>query len=128
MHDYTTGQGALATGDSSASDQVVPASTRSAVAPGPTNTASAVHWILVLPNGHEIRSEALDRVRARIPELDRHRIYSVEKICGRDYCRSLPKIDRIRAGKAIAYLVATGQLALEFANCPHAVPKRYRRR
>lgn len=82
--------------------------------------------ILLLPDGHEVRLDLLHRVRARIPELDPNRDYSLEEICGRELWDPLPKIHKIRGGRAIAQLVKTGQLALEFASCPHAVPKRYR--
>ena len=82
--------------------------------------------VRMFPSGHEIRVDLLDRVNSRIPVLDRNRDYSLEEICGRELWRSLPKRDRIRGGITIAFLVKTRQLPLEFATCPHAVPKRYR--
>ena len=82
--------------------------------------------IQVFPNGNEIRADLLHAFTSRLPELYPDRDYDVEEICGRDYWRSLPKIHRIRGGRTIAYLVKAGQLPLEFATCPHAVPKRYR--
>jgi hypothetical protein len=93
-----------------------------------TYTTPTVLLILLFPDGHEIRLDLLCRVRARIPELDRDRDYSLEQICGTEFWKPLPKIHKIRGGITIAYLVQTRQLPLEFASCPHAVPKRYRRK
>jgi hypothetical protein len=91
-----------------------------------TYTMPAVLRIVLFPDGHEIRADLLQRVRSRIPELDRNRDYSLEEICGKEFWKPLPKSHKIRGGRTGAYLVQTGQLPLEFASCPHAVPKRYR--
>lgn len=91
-----------------------------------TPTTPGVLVILLFPEGHEIRLDLLRRVRSRVPELDRDRDYSLEEICRKEFWNPLPKIHKIRGGVTIAYLVKTGQLPLEFATCPHAVPKRYR--
>ena len=92
-----------------------------------THTTPATQSILVLPSGHKIRADLLHRVQVRIPELNRDRDYLLKQICERDLWDPLPKGHKIDGGKTIAYLVKTGQLPLEFAICPHAVPKRYRR-
>jgi len=84
--------------------------------------------ILILDATHEIRLDLLQRVRARIPELERDRDYSLEEICDSAFWKPLPKIHKIRGGITIAYLVQARQLPLEFASCPHAVPKLYRRK
>lgn len=93
-----------------------------------SNTTYTTQAILVLRSGHKIRADLLHRVKARIPELNRNRDYLLKQICGRDLWDTLPNPQRIDGGKTIAHLVKTGQLPLEFATCPHAVPKRYRRK
>mgnify|MGYP001812638669 CR=1 FL=1 len=85
-----------------------------------------VTLILVLPSDHEIRIDLLRIVEARIPELDRNTEYTLKAMAGQAFWRTVPRYDRIQGGITFAYLVKTGQLPLEFATCPHAVPKKYR--
>jgi len=85
---------------------------------------------MVLPSGFEI-PEALafafrDQVRDRAPLLSRDRRYKLKQICGTEFW-SLFSVGEVRlGGMYIAHLVSIGELPLEFATCPHAVPKRYR--
>ena len=93
-----------------------------------TYTAPPTLVILVLPSGHEIRLDVLHRIEARIPQLDPNRDYSLEEICGKGFWATLRKRDWIQAGITVAHMVRTGELPLAFTTCPHAVPKRYRRK
>jgi hypothetical protein len=85
--------------------------------------------ILVLPNGLGIAENLADRVRLqvlhRIPDLKRDRSYFLKTICGPEFWSTLDRSDAIKAGRCIAYLVATDQLPLVFDCCPHKSNKRY---
>ena len=85
--------------------------------------------IVVLPNGHELPGKLAtmfrQHVSRRIPDLPRERKYKLRQICGEDFWSLLTHTEARKGGMYIAYLVATGQLPLEFVTCPHAVPKRY---
>ena len=84
--------------------------------------------ILILPNGGGIRRELLDRVNRSIPRLDRNRTYSLKQMCGLEFWATLAPREKIENGISFAYLVAQGELPLEFACCPHQSNKRYRRK
>ena len=87
---------------------------------------------LILPTGFEIPMNLADRVRLqvlhRIPDLKCDRSYSLKAICGPEFWSTLDRSDAIKAGRYIAYLVATDQLPLVFDVCPHQSNKRYRRK
>ena len=85
--------------------------------------------ILVLLNGLDIPENLAYRVRLqvlhRIPDLKRDRSYSLKAICGPEFWSTLKKLDAIRAGRYIAYLVTSEQLPLVFDGCPQRSNKRY---
>lgn len=95
------------------------------------HTSPTAQCFIVLPNGRQILEELAlsfrDQVLRKIPELEYDRSYTLKQICGAAFWRLLSATEARTGGMYIAQLVADGQLPLEFANCPHAVPKRYRR-
>lgn len=95
-----------------------------------TQPAPKLSRVIVLPSGREI-PEVLafafrDQVLRRSPQLVRGRVYKLKQICGNEFW-ALYSTDQVRlGGQYIAVRVSRGELPLEFAVCPHAVPKRYR--
>jgi hypothetical protein len=93
-----------------------------------THVTPDAQLIQVLPNGFEIRRELLDRVNRSIPRLDRNRTYSLKQMCGLEFWATLAPGEKIENGISFAYLVAQGELPLEFACCPQRSNKLYRRK
>ena len=94
-----------------------------------TQSASNTKRVIVLPSGREI-PEAFafafrDQVLRQAPQLPRDRMYKLKKICGSEFWAPLTDRQVRLGGEYIALLVSLGKLPLEFATCPHAVPKRY---
>ena len=100
------------------------------VTPSFPNSSPKTQRVIVLPSGREI-PEALaftfrDQVLRQAPQLPRDLIYKLKKICGSEFWAPLTDGQVRLGGEYIALLVSLGELPLEFATCPHAVPKRYR--
>jgi hypothetical protein len=68
------------------------------------------------------------QVEEILPALQRGVPYTLEELCGPEFWGPLSAAERQMAGRCMAFMVAAGQLPLEFVGCKHAYPKRYRLR
>ena len=93
---------------------------------GMSSTAK-IH-ILVLPNGMMIHRLVLDAAETRALTLEHGKTLSLPKMAGPEIWGMLDPYEKILNGETFAYLVASGQLPLEFACCPHRSNKKYRRK
>lgn len=72
--------------------------------------------ILVSLDAPAIDKELMDMVQKqieeRIPELNRTVSYTAKQMCGKEFWRLLPKVNRIHAGEYVSYLVTLKKLPL----------------
>jgi len=96
------------------------------------NTSNPTMVVMVLlPGGRWVSKTFLDEVRNRVAAVISTRKFGVEykiqHLVDQAYWSSLPPSDRRIAGRCLAHLVSTRQLALAFVSCPRCTTKVYRR-
>ena len=63
-----------------------------------------------LPNA--LLDSVLEHEKDRLPTLSTERTYTLKQMCDKEFWRALPKVDRLRAGQCLSYLVEAKRLPL----------------
>ena len=86
--------------------------------------------IYIVVKGHPIKKSLTDcvqaRILARVETLSDYPPYTLQKLCGYDFWKPLPKEDRIAAGIYVSDQVEKGLLPLRHVPRKHEYPKYYR--
>lgn len=89
---------------------------------GKPSSILVVH--LVMPGGHRVRLDFLDRVkhqvRNQLPLLRHGVAYRSNSFFGQDYLQQLSHGERCTAGQCLAYMVAENRLPLTLAHAASA--------
>jgi hypothetical protein len=88
------------------------------------------HEIYIVVKGHSIKKSLADivqaRILARVEVLNDYPAYTLEKLCGYEFWKSLPKEAHTHAGIFVSYQVEMGLLPLRHVQRKHEYPKYYR--
>lgn len=86
--------------------------------------------IYIVVKGHSIKKSLADtlqaRILARVETLSDYPAYTLEKLCGCEFWKSLPKEEHTHAGVFVSYQVEMGYLPLRHVQRKHESPKHYR--
>ena len=86
--------------------------------------------IYIVVKGHPIKKSLADsldsRILGRVEVLSDYPAYTLERLCGYDFWKPLPKEDRISAGIYVSYQVQIGALPLRHVERKYQYPKHYR--
>ena len=61
----------------------------------------------------QLKEEFLEHIKSMMKDMERHKMYTLEEICGTEIWLQYEKSDRLSFGRYISSLVKKGELALE---------------